>query len=140
MEKTALEIIPEVGRALGLTSLMIAASSSVEQVAQRLRTERLLPSSRLSVLWEWSRLKKARQLRRVLIESSKGLSRVAAVGVAGIKDDQLRRIFETHVYEPPKSVQVTGKKKPRTFDSINDYEAPDRSHEIYAAGLQMGIF
>jgi uncharacterized protein (TIGR04222 family) len=139
VETEALEVIPDMGRVLGLTMLMIAASDAVEQVGQQLRADRLVPTSRIGALWQWGRVRHARRLRRGLDRAPTldGLSRVAAIGAAGIADDELREIFETHVYEPPVSVKLTNPKL-RTIDPLP--EAPDRSAELYIAGSDLGAF
>ncbi len=66
VETAALEVVPKVGRVLGLTMLMIASSPAVEEVGRRLRAERLLPGSRVRALWQWGRVRRVRRLRRAL--------------------------------------------------------------------------
>jgi uncharacterized protein (TIGR04222 family) len=140
VETAALEVIPKVGRILGLTVLMVAASPAVDQVGQELREKRLIPNSRLSVLWQWGLAKKARDLRRSLAKApaAEGLARVAAMGAAGIADDEFRQIFGTHVYEPPVSVKLTNPRLRAPLDPLP--EAPDRSGALYAAGSDIGAF
>lgn len=65
--------------------LMITASGPVEQVRQRLRADGLVPTS-IGALWQWGRIKRARQLRGSLdrAPSLDGLSRVALIGAAAL--------------------------------------------------------
>jgi hypothetical protein len=137
VETAALEVIPKVGRVLGLTVLMVAASPAVEQVGQELREKRLIPSSRLSALWQWGRVKTARDLRRGLAKTSEGLARIATLGERAIADDTLREIFETHVYKPPVSIPLTNPRLGSALDPLHSTETPDRS---YGAGSQTGVF
>jgi hypothetical protein len=98
-----------------------------------------VPTSRIGALWQWSRIRRARRLRRSLYRAPAldGLSRVAAIGAAGIADDELRKIFETHVYDPPVSVKLTNPRL-RTIDPLP--EAPDRSAQLGIAGSDLGAF
>jgi hypothetical protein len=137
VETAALEVIPKVGRVLGLTVLMVAASPAVEQVGQELREKRLIPNSRLSALWQWGRVKTARDLRRGLAQTSEGLARIATLGESAIADDTLREIFETHVYEPPVSIPLTNPRLGSALDPLHSTETPDRSH---GAGSQTGVY
>jgi hypothetical protein len=134
VQAAALEVIPEVGRVLGLTVLMVAAAPAVEQVGCELREKRLMPSSRLSVVWQWGRARTARNLRRRLAKASPAepLECVAVMGAAGIADDGLRQIFETHVYEPPVSIKLTGLKVGGS-DPLHSTGTPDRSASLNAA-------
>ena len=47
VEKAALEVVPDVGRVFGLTTLMVAASAPVQEVGRGLREKKLMPGSRL---------------------------------------------------------------------------------------------
>jgi hypothetical protein len=133
VEIAALEVVPEVGRVLGLTVLMIAASQAVGQVGRRLRGDRLLPASRLSAGWQWGRVRTARGLRRRLARNPApaGRDRVAVIGAAGIDDDTIRQIFETHVYEPPHSVKPVNLRLGAPLDPLHSTETPDRSADLY---------
>lgn len=136
VEAAALKVVPKVGRVLGLTVLMIAASPAVEEVGRRLRAERLLPGSRVRALWQWGRVRRARRLRRALDRglSQDALSRVAATGAAGIADHELRTIFETHTWEPPVCIEISIP-KPRVSDPLP--EVPYRSG-LYGAYSDFG--
>jgi uncharacterized protein (TIGR04222 family) len=133
VETAALEVVPKVGRVLGLTVLMIAASPAVEEVGRRLRAERLLPGSRVRALWQWGRVRRVRRLRRALDRplSLGAPSRVAATGAAGIADRELRTIFETHTWEPPVSIDLS-LPKPRVNEPLP--EVPYRSglYSVYS--------
>jgi hypothetical protein len=102
-----------------------------------MRQTRLVPDSRIGGLWRWGRINRARQLRRDLDQapSLDGLSRVAAIGATGNADDELRTIFQTHVYEPPVPVKLTAAEDERPLP-----ETPDRSGVLYAAGSDLGVF
>ncbi|WP_433179835.1 TIGR04222 domain-containing membrane protein [Actinoallomurus sp. CA-150999] len=119
IETVALAVIPDIGRVLGLTRLLVALSPAVAEVGWRLRDERLLPSSRLGALWQWRRIRRGRSLRRRLAEAPQGLVRVAVQGTAGIADDELREIFETHVYTLPKHSPLTNPKRDRPVDPLH---------------------
>jgi uncharacterized protein (TIGR04222 family) len=51
VDKTALALIPDVGRVLGLTRALIAASPAVADIGRRLRADGLVQDSRVSALW-----------------------------------------------------------------------------------------
>lgn len=119
VEATALAVIPDVGRVLGLTRALIAASPAVAQIGRRLRAEGLLPQSRAGALWR--RNTRARSLRRELAAAPDGLVRVAVRGTAGIADDELRGIFETHVYTPPAHSPLTNPKRDRPVDPLHGH-------------------
>jgi hypothetical protein len=137
VETAALEVIPKVGRVLGLTVLMVAASPAVEHVGQDLREKRLIPNSSLSALWQRGRAKTARDLCRGLAKTSGGLARIATLGERAIADDTLREIFETHVYEPPVSIPLTNPRLGSALDPLHSTQTPDRSHD---AGSQTGVY
>jgi hypothetical protein len=133
VETAALGVVPEVGRVLGLTVLMIAASQAVGQIGRRLRGDRLLPASRVSAWWQWGRVRMARDLRRRLARDPgpAGRERVAVIGAAGIDDDTVRQIFETHVYEPPRSVKPVSLRLGAPLDPLHSTDTPDRSADLY---------
>jgi hypothetical protein len=98
VEEAALEAVPDSrGQLLGSTIQAVAGSAAVQEIGQTLRTEQLLPSSRVSALWQWGRVWARRSLRRRMTADppADGLLRVAALGTAGIADEKLRQIFET---------------------------------------------
>ena len=131
VEAAALEIVPDVGRVLGLTRLMLATSPAVAEVGARLRAEGLLPGSRLGAL---RRRGRAQALRRELAESPEGLARVAVLGPEGIADDELREIFATHEYAPPKHVKpLKGPYTGSPVDPLYSNNAPDRAREYGGA-------
>ncbi|GAB3988483.1 hypothetical protein GCM10029978_110990 [Actinoallomurus acanthiterrae] len=121
VETTVLAVVPDVGRVLGLTRTLIAVSPAVAEVGWRLGAEGLLPRSRVSVLWQWRRISRSRSLRRELAEAPDGLVRVAVRGTAGIADDELRKIFETHAYTPPKHRPLTNPKRDRPVDPLHGH-------------------
>lgn len=134
VQAAALEVIPEVGRVLGLTVRMVTASPAVDKIGRELCEKRLMPSSRLSVLWQWGRARMARDLRRRLAKASSAepVECVAVMGAAGIADKELRQIFETHVYEPPVSIKLTGLRVGGS-DPLHSTGTPDRSSSLNAA-------
>jgi hypothetical protein len=134
VQAAALEVIPEVGRVLGLTVQMIAASPAIHGVGRELREKRVMPSSRLSVVWQWGRARTARDLRRRMAKASPAepLECVAVMGAAGIADDGLRQIFDTHVYEPPVSIKLTGLRVGGS-DPLHSTGTPDWSSSLNAA-------
>lgn len=134
VQTAALDVVPKVGRVLGLTMLMVAASPAVDRVGERLRTKRLIPSSGLSATWQWGRKKTARDIRRRLANapSADPLEGVAVMGAAGIADEELRQVFETHVYEPPLSVKLTGLQVGGSYDPLHSTGTPDRSSALNA--------
>jgi hypothetical protein len=140
VEKAALEVVPDVGRVLGLTMLMVAASAPVQKVGRGLREKKLMPSSRLGALWQWGRAKRARDLRRRWADApaADGLERVAIEGAPGIADEELRRIFETHKYEPPASVKLTNPRLGAAYDPLHSTGTPDRSADLDRATYYTG--
>ena len=129
IQTAVLEVVPKVGRVLGLTMLMVAASPAVDRVGKGLRAKHLIPSSRLNALWQWGRVKAVRGLRRQLTNAPRAdsLECVAVMGAAGIADEELRQIFETHVYEPPMSVKLTGLRVGGGYDPLHSTGTPDHS-------------
>jgi hypothetical protein len=119
VEAVALALVPDVGRVLGLTRALIAASPAVAEIGRRLRAEGLLPHAGVSALWR--RNTRSRALRRELAEASDDLVRVAVRGTAGIADDELRSIFETHVYTPPAHSPLTNPKRDRPVDPLHGH-------------------
>lgn len=82
---------------------MVGESNAVRDVADGLRERRLLSSLRLGRLWQWRRV---RARRRIKDEAARGgaadeLERIAVAGASAIVDGELRKIFQTHVWEPP---------------------------------------
>ncbi|MFL6054261.1 MAG: TIGR04222 domain-containing membrane protein [Actinoallomurus sp.] len=133
VETAALNLVPDVGRVLGWIRMLIAASPVVAEIGRRLRADGLFPGARMSALWQRDRIRRNRSLRRELAENPEGLVRVAVQGVAGIPDDELRGIFEAHVYTPPKHVRLTEQKHPA------DPLEPNRSSfNHYATGYGDG--
>lgn len=129
VEAAALEVIPGSGKLLEPVLAAIANSSAVEQVGRALRDGRLLPSTRFSAAWQWSRAKAARGLRRRLImdPGSDNASRVAALGSQGIADAALRRVFET---PDPSPVKIPRMRLGSSIDPLHSNNAPDRSGEL----------
>ncbi|GAA4635801.1 hypothetical protein GCM10023196_082800 [Actinoallomurus vinaceus] len=118
VETTVLAVIPDVGRVLGLTRALIAASPAVAEIGRRLRADGLLPHSRMSTLRR-RRNTRSRSLRRELAEAADGLVRVAVKGTPGIADEELRMIFETHVYAPPAHSPLINPKRDRPVDPLH---------------------
>ncbi|MEV5704461.1 TIGR04222 domain-containing membrane protein [Actinoallomurus sp. NPDC052274] len=138
VETAALDLIPDVGRVLGLTRALIAASPAVAEIGRRLRADGLLPGSRLSGLWRRDRARRVRSLRREPAEAPEGLMRVAVRGVAGIADDELRAVFETHVYTPPKHSPLTNPKRDRPVDLLQPDTRLNDAASGYSDGADMG--
>lgn len=138
VQAAVLEIVPKVGRVLGLTTLMVAASPAVDHLGDVLRKKRLVPSSRRSALWQCGRAKAARRLRHQLTKTASGdsLERVAVMGAAGIADEELQQIFETHVYEPPVSIKLTGLHVGGALDPLHSTGTPDHSGLNASAGFE----
>jgi hypothetical protein len=126
VETAALEVIARPGKVLGPAVRAIADSDAVGEIGRRLRDDGLLPTSRLSALWQWGRSIRRLRLRRRLLchPDVDGLTRVALLGTSGINDSRLRRIFETP--DPPPAI-----KAPRmyagSFDPTHSSNTPDRS-------------
>jgi hypothetical protein len=123
IETAALEAIPRAGKVLGPAVLAIADSAAVQDIGRRLRSDRLLAASRISVLWRWGRSRAIHRLLRRLIHdpATDGLTRVAAMGTPGIADPGLRRIFETP--DPPPPVKMP---KMPMASTDSPYSPPDR--------------
>ncbi|GAA4619334.1 hypothetical protein GCM10023195_87330 [Actinoallomurus liliacearum] len=138
VETAALALIPDVGRVLGLTRMLITFSPAVTEVGRRLYADGLLPGSRLSGLWRRDRIRRIRSLRRELAEAPEGLMRVAVRGVAGIADDGLRTIFETHVYTPPAHSPLTNPKRDRPVDLLQPDTRLNDAASGYADGMDGG--
>ncbi|WP_146150155.1 TIGR04222 domain-containing membrane protein [Actinomadura rubrobrunea] len=107
VESAVLAAVPDVGRVLGFTMRLVAESDAVQEIVERLRERRLLPTSRFAAVWHWRRVRAG---RRVKEEAARGyttdaLERVAISGASAILDVELRKIFETHKWEPPVNVK-----------------------------------
>jgi uncharacterized protein (TIGR04222 family) len=131
IETAALEVIPRAGKVLGPAVRAIANSATAAEIDRRLRDDRVLPASHVSVLWQWRRLPviRRRRLRRRLLDGPDvdGLTRVAVLGISGITDPRLRRIFQTP--DPPPAI-----KAPKMYvgpvDLTHSTDTPDRSGSL----------
>lgn len=106
---------------------MVGESNAVRDVADGLRERRLLSSLRLGRLWQWRRV---RARRRIKDEAARGgaadeLERIAVAGASAIVDGELRKIFQTHVWEPPVNVKPLDDGTPRGGpDPAFQYDPP----------------
>ncbi|GLZ10351.1 hypothetical protein Acsp04_05860 [Actinomadura sp. NBRC 104425] len=107
LESAVLDAIPVVGRVLGRTMLLVSESDAVQEVVGRLRERRLVPSSRLGRLWQWRRVRAGKRIKDEAARGSAAdeLGRIAVSGASAIVDNELRKIFETHVWKPPRNVK-----------------------------------
>ena len=128
IETAALAAIPRPGKVLRPALCAIADAAAVADLGRLLRDGRLLPSSPVSVLWQWGRVRAIRRfrLRRRVPGDADGLIRVAVMGTAEIADPRLRRIFETP--DPPPAIRAPKAYKGGLSVEPGDvYEPPDRS-------------
>ncbi|WP_019632022.1 TIGR04222 domain-containing membrane protein [Actinomadura atramentaria] len=116
----ALAAVPDTGRVLRAVLRDVASATAVAGLAAALRAEgvvahRLLPTRLTS---------RGRRLRRSLTSDVTTERRTAVLGVPGIADPRVRRIFETP--DPPPAASLLPKNR-RWPDHAGPYDAPDRS-------------
>jgi hypothetical protein len=133
IEAAVLDAVPDVGKVRGRVVEEVARSAAVAELVTELRAGGLIARHRVPGRAGLTR--RGRRLRKELQAAVPDGQRVAVLGIPGIEDARLRRIFETP--DPPPGRTLVPK-DPHKYPDFNQESAPADQWKQYGGGGDLG--